>query len=74
MVDRFLGPKQLATILGVSPRTLRNWRRDGRGPRWVVYSYGVIRYAESDIDAWVETLDHGDGPRAEPTQRGGDPR
>lgn len=44
--------KEAATILGVSPRTLHNWRRDGFGPqpyedggRWLYDRAAIEAYA-----------------------------
>ena len=33
MNDRLYTPTEVAALLGLSPRTLERWRRDGSGPR-----------------------------------------
>lgn len=44
--------KQLAELLGVTPRTLQQWRRDGRGPPFVRIA-SQIYYRDRDRDAWL---------------------
>lgn len=46
---------QLAERLGVSVRTLQNWRWQGIGPRYFKLSPGRggrVRYRVTDIEAW----------------------
>ena len=31
-----LTESEVAELIGITPRTLTNWRSQGRGPRWVV--------------------------------------
>ena len=40
-------------ILGCAPRTLDNWRSQGRGPRFVRVGR-LIRYRIADLDAYLE--------------------
>lgn len=44
-----------AERLSVSERTLIFWRGRGRGPRFVRLGDHTIRYAISDLDAFVES-------------------
>jgi excisionase family DNA binding protein len=46
-----LTTEELATYLKVSVTTVREWRRDGRGPLYIREGT-VIRYRETDIDKW----------------------
>lgn len=48
---------EAAQMLGISPRTLANWRVQGRGPAYVRLgkSRSPILYRVSDIDAWLES-------------------
>jgi excisionase family DNA binding protein len=52
MSRKLLTAAEAAERLGVSERTLANWRSLNRGPR-----YGVlrtrVRYRETDVDAFV---------------------
>lgn len=52
MSQRLLTAVETATRLGISERTLANWRSLGRGPRYGVLSTRV-RYRETDVDAFV---------------------
>ena len=39
----------------VSPRTLRDWRFKGKGPKYVTGPFGrPVWYRETDIDRWIE--------------------
>jgi hypothetical protein len=60
-----LSERQAATSLGFSVHTLRKWRRQGRGPRYVKVrgaerpgrgNAGSVRYREDDIDAFLGEL------------------
>jgi excisionase family DNA binding protein len=42
----------VAEYLKVPVRTLEQWRRERKGPRWVPVGRHV-RYAWPDVDAWV---------------------
>lgn len=44
---------QLATEIGVMPRTLRLWRHT-RGLPHIKLTSKIIRYRRADIDAWLE--------------------
>lgn len=48
-----LTPAQLAKRWGVTPRTLRNWRASGKGPKWFHPggSGNIIRYRIEDVIA-----------------------
>lgn len=49
--------RQAASLLGVSPETLRAWRVRGQGPAW--HKLGkACRYARSDIDAFLAASRH----------------
>jgi predicted DNA-binding transcriptional regulator AlpA len=53
--ERFLDQDEVATVLGVSPGTVSNWRVQGRGPRFVRVTARCIRYRESDVRDWLES-------------------
>ena len=51
---RRLTTEEVAELLGVGVTTLRDWRREGRGPRY--WQEGaVIRYRETDVEAWEKS-------------------
>lgn len=54
--NRCLSAKKTADYLGVSPRTLSNWRHRGIGPKYV--RTGAVKspvlYRVRDIDEWIE--------------------
>lgn len=45
--------KSVARLLSLSPRTLRNWRVTGDGPRYIRISSRCIRYRPEDVEAWA---------------------
>jgi hypothetical protein len=63
---------ETAQLLGVSPRTLQNWRRTGRGPVHVRLG-GLVRYAPADVEAFIAasrrgTAANSDTPQTDPLQ------
>jgi predicted DNA-binding transcriptional regulator AlpA len=55
-MDReFLREKELADWLNVKPRTLKFWRKVGRGPRSTPLDTGAIRYRRRDVERWLES-------------------
>jgi excisionase family DNA binding protein len=55
--------RELARMLKVSPRTLRAWRVEGTGPRWLKIGRGV-RYRRRDVEQWL--AEQGEGPGTDP--------
>jgi excisionase family DNA binding protein len=53
--EPYLSPKDVATMLGVTERTLRRWARDGRlVPRRLGPTVGsTLRYDPRDVDAFL---------------------
>lgn len=47
-----MSTRQVAAILGVSPRTVEQMRADGRGPAWVRVG-GQVRYEPAQLAAWI---------------------
>lgn len=56
----------VASILGVSARTLEDWRLRGGGPPYIVISRRCIRYELTDLTAWLR------GRSANNTSQAGD--
>lgn len=61
--DHALTSTEAADFLGVSPKTLNNWRSQGRGPAYVKYTgatdglgrqRGTVGYRLGDLRAFVE--------------------
>ena len=49
-------PRALAAVLGVTPKTLENWRKAGKGPPFLALSPRKIRYDLSAVHAWLANL------------------
>lgn len=48
---------EAARMLGISPRTLANWRCQGRGPRYAHLTddpHSPIIYRRADLEEWVD--------------------
>jgi len=52
-----------AIYLGKQPRTLEDWRSNGKGPKYLPGK--PVRYRKGDLDAWL------DGQAIEPASRMG---
>jgi excisionase family DNA binding protein len=48
--DEYLSPKEIAASLGVTRRTLRRWKSQGRIPAPARISSQCLRYKRSDIE------------------------
>lgn len=61
-----VGSAEAARMLGISPRTLANWRAQGRGPAYVRLgkSRSPVLYRVGDIESWLESRLVGGGQRA----------
>lgn len=51
---------ELAESIGVSPRTLRNWRAKGLGPVPTRLSPKDVRYAVDDVQEWIKSVKRAD--------------
>ena len=56
MEQKWCTPAQLAGKLGVSIRTLDDWRLDGKGPPFIRVSYRAVMYAFDDVEKWLQSL------------------
>lgn len=44
---------EAARVLGVAPKTLRNWRSLGTGPAYVELGSRQCVYRPADLDSWL---------------------
>jgi predicted DNA-binding transcriptional regulator AlpA len=49
-----LDENEVARVIGVRVKTLRNWRVQGIGPRFVRTGRKLVRYRPSDVLDWQE--------------------
>jgi len=52
-VSRLFTAEDVAEITGLSVETLAQWRSQRRGIRFLKLSRNVVRYQQSDLDAWL---------------------
>jgi len=55
--DALLGPREVAKILGLDPRTLRRVRASGHFPAPTTVA-GRLRWKRGDVDAWLAARGH----------------
>lgn len=55
-IDRLLTTAETASLTGFSEKTHRNWRCDGIGPPYVRVGGRAVRYRESELRAWIDSL------------------
>ena len=55
MSDTYLLPDEAATYLRVAVKTLTKWRGQGKGPPYRKVAGSLIRYVQSELDAWMMT-------------------
>ena len=48
-----IGPRETADRLGIKASTLRNWRSESRGPRYVKFGK-LVRYRLADIAEFLD--------------------
>lgn len=47
--------KHAANVLGVTTATLRRWRKNGIGPKWLKMGGHMIRYTTEDLRDYLES-------------------
>jgi hypothetical protein len=57
-VERLLTEQDVAEVLGKPPRTSRQWRYLGTGPRYIKVGLSV-RYRPRDVERWIEEQERG---------------
>ncbi len=53
MTENMLDDVQAARMLGLSPQTLRNWRTQRKGPRYIKLGR-AIRYRPEDLENYIK--------------------
>jgi len=51
-LDRCIGENQLSSWTNLSVQTLRRWRLQRRGPRFLKLG-GAVRYRVRDVESWL---------------------
>ena len=51
-MQTLLTERQVAALLQISPKTLRNWRTLAKGPSWRKYGR-LVRYDRQDVQLWM---------------------
>lgn len=54
--SRRIAPRELASLLDVTTKTLENWRKAGKGPAFIAFGPRTIRYDLAVVNAWLEQL------------------
>ena len=54
---------QVAEVLGKPPRTLRQWRYLGAGPKYLKVG-ATVRYRARDVEAWLRAQEQEPAARA----------
>lgn len=52
-MEELLTQEQVAELLGVTPKCLEARRFKGQGPPFIRLSNRWVRYAPSDVEAWL---------------------
>jgi predicted DNA-binding transcriptional regulator AlpA len=47
---------EVLDLLGISRSSLEKWRRRGEGPVTIRLPNGQLRFRQSDLDEWIESL------------------
>jgi excisionase family DNA binding protein len=51
--DRLLSTREVAARLGVSVRTVQDWRYRGGGPPGVALGRKTVRYSQAELERWL---------------------
>lgn len=52
-MSKMLTTTKTAEILGITTRTLHEWRANGTGPSYVRYSAKTVKYPENELNEWI---------------------
>jgi len=59
--DKLLSTRQLADELGLSMVCLQQWRHRGKGPKFLQFGPGSVKYRLSDVEAWLASCERQPG-------------
>lgn len=62
-MERLLSTEEVAAVLGRPPRTLRQWRYLGEGPKYLKVG-ATVRYRARDVEAWLRAQEQEPAARA----------
>jgi excisionase family DNA binding protein len=62
MPDDLLTTQQAAALLQLSPRTLRRWRVEGKGPPFIRLGSRRVRYRREAVMDWAQRQEQEPGP------------
>ena len=62
-MERLLSEAEVAEVLGKPPRTLRQWRYLGSGPKYLKVG-ATVRYRARDVEAWLRAQEQEPAARA----------
>lgn len=54
MQEKLLSTKELSEYLGIAVSTIIEYRMNNKGPIYAKLGH-LVRYKQSDVDAWVES-------------------
>jgi predicted DNA-binding transcriptional regulator AlpA len=69
-LETLLDEKELARLLRLSIGTLRYWRSEGKGPRYIKVGQ-LVRYAPSAVHEWLNSRPSGGEVVGSPALEGG---
>ena len=52
--NSLIDERAAAAFLGLEPRTLQNWRQNGRGPEFIRISSRCVRYTRARLKSFVD--------------------
>lgn len=55
---KLLTSKEVAALIGVQPETVKLWRYNRKGPKFIKIR-NMVRYYESDVQAWIKEQGNG---------------
>ncbi len=57
--DELMTSPDAARFLRLEPQTLRSWRVQGRGPRYIRISGTRVAYRRDELDRWISEREFG---------------
>ncbi len=54
-MTKLITTEQLAEQIGMDKNTAEKWRHRGIGPAFIKLAGGLVRYRQSDVEAWLDS-------------------